>query len=355
MGLIRFFLAISVVIAHAGSERLFFFVSGKVAVEIFFIISGFYMAMVMQSYLRHEHGVLRFYKSRYLRLFPAYIVVVVPFYFFVRQFTDISGYAPVTQLYTYLVSFSMLGYETLSWMGYNSTAGNISLLDDIRGVAGQTVPLDMVPYMRHMWSVGIEISFYLLAPFMLVGKRKVVILFLVALLLHAIISVKLGTHHPLRYRSLFNFAYLFLIGALVYQHVYPLIERRLTGRPARSVVALAGASAVLGLLFANEFRFVGAQGDLAWVVSDAYKVVCFLLCCVMFAVLKDVVWDRQIGDLSYVIYVVHWPLVMVVLKPYQNSDYWLAISLSATLVAALLINIFVERPVEHYRSRYKRA
>jgi len=113
MGCIRIFLAISVVMAHMGMERKFGLVSGKIAVELFFGISGFYMAMVISRYLAQPRGIGSFYKARYLRLFPAYIVTLLLFIIFYRPIVSISNFSPVVNLYNYFVSFTMIGFRNL--------------------------------------------------------------------------------------------------------------------------------------------------------------------------------------------------------------------------------------------------
>src|SRR5215813_7005704 len=78
MGFLRLYLALSVLNAHYPiAPQPGLFVHGFVAVCIFFIISGFYMSLVLdRNYLREPGGVARFYFSRALRIFPVYWVVL---------------------------------------------------------------------------------------------------------------------------------------------------------------------------------------------------------------------------------------------------------------------------------------
>ena len=50
MGFIRLLLAVSVVSSHAGVHPFLSLVGGTVAVKTFFIISGFYIAMIINNY-----------------------------------------------------------------------------------------------------------------------------------------------------------------------------------------------------------------------------------------------------------------------------------------------------------------
>ena len=63
MGYIRIFLAISVVFAHSDPFFKIVFLNGNTAVEIFFMISGFYMAFVLNEVYTPASG------SSYIRKF----------------------------------------------------------------------------------------------------------------------------------------------------------------------------------------------------------------------------------------------------------------------------------------------
>ena len=72
MGTIRLLLAISVVVAHSNpifGQRLW---EGEIAVELFFIISGFYMALILNEKFNTFDKTVVFYKNRFLKLFPIY-------------------------------------------------------------------------------------------------------------------------------------------------------------------------------------------------------------------------------------------------------------------------------------------
>lgn len=82
MGIIRFLLAIAVVFAHTGHEQYMQMVGGKLAVELFYIFSGFYMALI----LTEKYVGLKMYKvfitNRMLKLYPIYWVVALLVIFF---------------------------------------------------------------------------------------------------------------------------------------------------------------------------------------------------------------------------------------------------------------------------------
>ena len=77
MGFLRLLLAISVVAAHTGPFFGTSLLPGNYAVESFFMISGFYMALVLSSKYIGENSVFYFYTNRYIRVFPTYFFVLI--------------------------------------------------------------------------------------------------------------------------------------------------------------------------------------------------------------------------------------------------------------------------------------
>src|SRR5258708_6221408 len=79
MGILRVILALSVVVAHVGPLfGLRFFGGGVMGVETFYMVSGFYMALVLST--RYRGRTRDFYFNRFLRLFPVYWLLVATFF-----------------------------------------------------------------------------------------------------------------------------------------------------------------------------------------------------------------------------------------------------------------------------------
>jgi peptidoglycan/LPS O-acetylase OafA/YrhL len=78
MGLLRFLLAVSVILNHAGLLYGFGFVGGSTAVEAFFIISGFYITLILnEKYIKANNSYKLFITNRFLRLYPFYWIVLI--------------------------------------------------------------------------------------------------------------------------------------------------------------------------------------------------------------------------------------------------------------------------------------
>ena len=78
MGVIRLVLSLSVLHTHSGANVLGQgLMPGYIAVESFYIISGFYMAMVLNEKYVARHDYVTFLQQRFFRLYPTYFVVLV--------------------------------------------------------------------------------------------------------------------------------------------------------------------------------------------------------------------------------------------------------------------------------------
>ena len=78
MGKIRLLLALSVVAVHGGIIWKFQLVGGHIAVQAFFIISGFYMSLILnEKYIGSNSSYKLFITNRFLRLYPIYWTVLL--------------------------------------------------------------------------------------------------------------------------------------------------------------------------------------------------------------------------------------------------------------------------------------
>ena len=73
MGILRLLLAIVVVCGHIFPAWLWG-IQNVLAVKAFFVISGFYMALILTE--RYRRATLQFYLNRLLRLLPLHLAVL---------------------------------------------------------------------------------------------------------------------------------------------------------------------------------------------------------------------------------------------------------------------------------------
>src|SRR5687767_10319648 len=102
MGIIRFLLAASVVLAHAGPISGFTLVDSDVAVKAFYIISGFYMALILnEKYIDSNNSYSLFITNRFLRIYPLYWIVLLLTILFSIILVD-SNHSNLSQLSNYV-------------------------------------------------------------------------------------------------------------------------------------------------------------------------------------------------------------------------------------------------------------
>ena len=83
MGTIRLLLALAVVFTHSYG---YLFTGGKLAVQLFYIISGYLMSLILLNNKTYSN-LYKFYSNRLLRLFPVYWgVAILTFVYFLVNY-----------------------------------------------------------------------------------------------------------------------------------------------------------------------------------------------------------------------------------------------------------------------------
>lgn len=353
MGLLRLFLALNVLIEHANIfndiKLVSYMLNGGHAVPVFFMISGFYMSLILNgSYKENRYGNLAFYVSRYLRLWPVYIVVLLLFVMFrpIHEIWDISAGA---QIFVYFVACTMFGYELLQWFAFNRENSSLFFAETVKLGPGHTT-LDMLIMMRPMWSIGIEIWFYIIAPFALRKFKVVFCLFCFAFFIHILLVNALPFQDPKVYRNALNYLYLFLAGSFgFYLYQYVITNHK----PQRWILI----SCMVGMfLLLYNFRFLiylirNSSGlDLRYCQDIVYLPIAMFLPFV-FMLSRHNTLDRFIGNLSYPLYVVHWPIVTYGKVIFKDDPIWWFYAISFSLLAAFLLEIGVSQPIDKLRHK----
>ena len=115
MGVLRLILAISVVLAHAGSLFGFSLIGGQLAVQAFYIISGFYMSLILNEKYIKKNSYWLFISNRLLRLYPIYgiiLILTVTLCFF-QKFTHNEQYSSLHNYFVYGSNLNFLSYVYL--------------------------------------------------------------------------------------------------------------------------------------------------------------------------------------------------------------------------------------------------
>lgn len=346
MGAIRFTLALSVAVWHLPGAP-FKMLNAAVAVLAFFIISGFYMAMV----LNEKYAAAKpFYISRFLRLYPAYAAVAA---FMVAWFVLTSSpTAFTTRLPVPIGEQAVLAFLNIAVVGQDfyefsrNAFGSGNFLNAQWMLVGQA------------WSLSSEILFYCLAPFVVRSAARTVALLIVALAMRWLLIGWLGLPSPVWGYFFFpGTLCMFLLGSLAY-HAHIGIRSHLRPWLGYGVLAawmawIVYAGVTAGIVMPND-PHTGMDGPAFW----AFYLVFAMSVPMVFAATRDHRFDRAMGELSYPLYLVHGIVQGAIFFKFgapQGHVGWAITAVSASVFVAILLRILIERPVESRRRRRNRV
>ena len=359
MGILRVLLALFVVLDHFRSFSIFNFPGGVFAVKVFFIISGFYMTMILDKKYVGKGSYKLFITNRFLRLYPIYWVVLglTVIVSFISCFT-LNDCLRLTQYVVYndIMNFSTLtflgftnlflfGQDVVMFLGMNSTTGSMFFSNDFNLTNPQFHTFLFVP---QAWTIGMELLFYIVAPFIVRRETKIILLVIaVSLLLRIFIYYYLGWNHdPWSYRFFPHELALFLLGAISFRY-YQYIIKRPVKIELRAIIIL------LYFIFLLFYEYIPGTGTLL----SNIKILAFY-CFTGFAIpyifqlTKKSKLDNRIGDLSYPIYIVHMFIIYITTLLLTRFEWQISrgfLVITATIVVSYLLVRFVADPVEKIR------
>jgi peptidoglycan/LPS O-acetylase OafA/YrhL len=356
MGSLRTLFAISVVILHEGVGNAL--IGGRNAVQLFYVVSGFLISYILVESKSYK-SVRAFYLNRALRLYPIYAAVAILTlcaYVALRHtprvqaFFEVYREAPVSAIALLAVSNVVLfGQDWTNFLAVK--AGTLvfssNFLDsDILVYRGLIVP--------QAWTLGLELSFYLIAPYVLPRRRLIyAILFLSVMVRLYLFHIGLGPVDPWSYRFFPAEIALFLCGALAHQLLLPLY------RKLPAVLSRAGTNGATGFLIALSIAYpllpFGEAVNTALLLST---FICLVPLTFLFQQRHKL--DSRIGDLSYPVYINH--VLAFHLCGYSFKKLGIhndaLIATGGVLVSvgfAMVLNAMVAAPVERLRRRVKNA
>lgn len=312
---------------------------GFVGVDVFLVISGYLIAHLLlerkvQPDYRLAGALGGFYVSRIKRIAPAYFAMLVL----------VSLLAAVLYLPQDLTIYKK-GLNQAAWFNSNHYFAG---LGDYFAPANHEQPL------LHTWSLAVEIQFYLLAPVLILllpprALKWLLIVLLVGLTAVAEYRLRILGIHQETYYSLYARLPAFSVGALVALW----IRTAGGGKPwlgslgLALVLASAATQPRLGP-FPGVLALLPVAGAALILLRPAQGPTGQLL------VSKPMVW---LGELSYSLYLWHWP-VLALLRYYTGSQVldmpFSLLFIALTLLLATLSFYVVETPLRaRHRARAK--
>jgi peptidoglycan/LPS O-acetylase OafA/YrhL len=293
-GAFRLLLAAAVVLSHVSHLDI-----GIIAVVLFFYLSGYWVSKVWDEKFEGRNAPM-FYLARYLRIAPLYLLVLIT--------AALALGMPLAPRY-----LALLGVAS-------ATRGN---------------PLVVA------WSLDIELQFYLLLPLMVAAARRAS----PALVMVGAVAISAVTWvvDP-GVVTVFRFLPIFAAGLLTYRTDWRPSERT----AGLSVIAFAGACALAALTpfidktspdpFNHEiFAMLWAAPLLPYVARSLH--------------VRGAKMDRHLGNISYPLYLVHAPVISVLLSHGGNRPEGVALA----CIVAVALYMIVDRPVDALRVRLTEA
>ena len=327
-----------VVLYHAG----FVFNGGFIGVDIFFVISGYVIGKSLSREIEQSGKVSwsKFFFRRARRLVPA---------------------LSLTLVITVLAYWSLFGVQTVTTLSKSLTSGSFFVSNFYFFLERGYVDLASDP-LRNLWSLSVEEQFYFALPVLFVVarfrslsedqlRRRLLSLGFAVLVISFVANVILVNHSlmfsvpqfllPGRFAffSPFTRAWEFLVGLLVSM----LVKRPIS----RSIYQFSAGLSVVVLLF------------LGWWLDSWQPFPGWFALPVVFAsavlLLES---DRQIwlirllsikplvhlGDISYSLYLLHWPILVITKQKFGAEDRFVFLAISISVLIAIGMYRFVEDP-----------
>ena len=349
MGTVRFLLALSVVVVHSGSARLFDPVS---AIQCFYIISGFLITMVLNE-RKGYRSLSNFYLSRFFRLWPTYIVVATASLILLNwdvmfiQLPKIATWPSIAFIW-----FSNLTLLFQDWF--------LFLRFDDRWLVPTTNyrstphPLYLFLLVPQCWSIGVELTFYLIAPFACRRWQSAATLFAFGLAIRAVTAWFAPPGDPWTHRFAPNEMMIFAIGSLAYFACRDLCPRfpRLTR--IASAVALA---AMVTIVVAGPYLLpiTGLWERLVPVMLIHNGPILLLMAVSvgpLFYGTRNSRFDQIAGELSYPMYVSHYTIFHFMEKINMPMPAGNALYVATVIGVSFALFFGITIPTDKLRARF---
>lgn len=328
--LLRFVLASMVFLVHAhvlsGRHELAFlsrYLSSEVAVEAFFVVSGY---LIFRSY-ESSDSLADYFGKRFRRIYPAYAAVILV--------CAIAG--------AFLTDSGLSGYFSLAWMKY--VVANLLFMNFLApNLPGVFTGNALEAVNGALWTLKIEVTFYLLVPLFVYFFRR-----------YGTLRVLAGLYAG-------SVVYYAAMTAAAEHSGRPLLDMLARQLPGQLAFFLGGAVFHYYEAPLRKWFLPGAVASLLFLVLKPPLVmpllepICLAFVVLYFAIgLTSLGNFGRFGDFSYGIYIIHFPVVqtLVWLGLFDSNALGaLGIAVALILFAAFLSWHLVERPFLRTSSHY---
>ncbi len=355
MGLIRLLLAISVITVHASPIFGLNFIQGQMAVEVFFMISGFYMALILTEKYNKKSDYKLFISNRFLKIFPTYWLVLLISLLFQLIYWYLNPNSPnIFSLFNKnynlnflsLISFItsnllIFGQDILLFFGLNTTTGSLFFTTNFRLFKPEIYNFFFI---TQAWTLSLELFFYFLAPFFnkLKTNYLLTIMFL-SLGLRLFLYSRGLNHDPWNYRFFPTELIFFLSGILMYR-----IYRYLKTKNFKNFSIYSFFFYFSFLIYYQFLPYERTKQLILFLFS-------FIFIPFIFNLFKNNKIDRFIGELSFPVYISHFLIIDILTHFTALPQQFLGLTTAIiSILFSIIILKFINNPINLFRqSRIK--
>ncbi|EFO83863.1 hypothetical protein CRE_14833 [Caenorhabditis remanei] len=314
------------------------FVNGFLGVDIFFVISGYLMAKnLTRNELKTLNDFAQFYYRRFRRILPLYyfivfiIVVMVHLYLGDYLWDNNNRYSLAS---LFLVTNQLVIHDLEDYF------------NEVQATATS------VHAFLHLWSLSVEMQFYLLVPFIFFGLQllKQDYLKLIASCLITLFGFIAFAMILPKFAFNFMFLRLWQFSAGFVALFWSRIEKSIRDNPENKKEA---TESIYKLPFIKDDLLTVSLTILAICFLPSELNVMYFRPIVTMATAAVIICESQnntmlssntlgyIGDISYVLYLVHWPMI-VIFAPYSPQTY-IFLTVTTLLSSIILHHIFEQK------------
>ena len=326
------------------------------------MISGFFITLVLCENPAYQ-DTIRFYFSRYLRLWPMYFVCAIPalllssYNLFSFGDQSISYAAAFRQLdwlgksYVLFSNLTMFFQEWSLFLQANWQTGALSFTSDFN--AGTTPIVYKLLWDVPAWSLSIELIFYLLAPFVVRSPVRVMCLTAASLAVRIFIARRFALLDPWGCRFVPSELCMFGLGSLAYHFHHKLIPWAPAAirRVAMTGAGIAGMSfLMIAIAFHTDVSWLWQSSKALLIYSPLFLLAVAIFVGPIFALTRSSKLDRWLGDMSYPIYLSHVPVFAAMTAfGLLASPTSYNVALFATVVVSAALLWVIDAPVSRFR------
>jgi peptidoglycan/LPS O-acetylase OafA/YrhL len=204
------------------------------------------------------------------------------------------------------------------------------------------------------WTLGVEVSFYIMSPFILSRRYLIFSILIVSIIIRLyLFFIGLGDKDPWTYRFFPAELVFFLMGALANQFLLPTYNEMFLARDLRKYSVIA---TVFLIIFSMLYSILPIENIYKWCVLFFSF---FLFLPLIFDFQNHHTLDKWIGELSYPIYIGHMLVILVIESIFKklnivNKYFFSIVCLVFSIIFAIFLYEIIGKRVDKFRKNFRK-